>query len=62
MAFLAIWGAWVAHKYSDWVHLASQLSSDLYQSTYKIWNQSDKHFLSYREKVSADADEAADAA
>ena len=39
-------GAWVAHKYSDWPHLASQLSSHLYQSTYKIWKQSDKDFLS----------------
>ena len=28
-------------------HLASQLSSHLYQSTYKIWKQSDKDFLSY---------------
>ena len=38
-------------------HLASQLSSHLYQSTYKIWKQSDKDFLSYREndEVSADA-------
>ena len=26
----------------------SQLSSHLYQSTYKIWKQSDKVFLSYR--------------
>ena len=38
-------------------NLASQLSSRLYQSTYKIWKQSDKVFLSYREndEVSADA-------
>ena len=45
----------------DWDHLASQLSSHLYQSTYKIWKQSDKDFLSYREndEVSADADAAA---
>ena len=46
-------------------HLASQASSHLYQSTYKIWKQSDKDFLSYREndEVSADADAAdADAA
>ena len=49
-------GAWVAHK-SDWAHLASQASSHLYQSTYNIWKQSDKDFLSYREndEVSADA-------
>ena len=38
-------------------HLASQLSSHLYQSTYKIWKQSNMDFLSYREndEVSADA-------
>ena len=55
-------GAWVAHKYSDWAHLASQASSHLYQSTYKIWKQSDKDFLSYREndEVSADAADAAE--
>ena len=37
------------------------LSSHLYQSTYKIWKQSDTDFLSYREndEVSADADAAA---
>ena len=40
-------GTWVAHRYSDQADL-SQLSSHLYQSTYKIWNQSDKDFLSYR--------------
>ena len=42
-------------------HLVSQASSHLYQSTYKIWKQSDKDFLSYREndEVSADADDAA---
>ena len=51
----------MAHKKSDWAHLASQASSHLYQSTYKIWKQSDKDFLSYREndEVSADADAAA---
>ena len=61
-AFWAIrGGAWVAHKQSDWAHLASHASSHLYQSTYKIWKQSDKDFLSYREndEVSADADAAA---
>ena len=55
----------MAHKQSDWAHLASQASAHLYQSTYKIWKQSDKDFLSYREndEVSADAaDAAADAA
>ena len=54
-------GGWVAHK--DWAHLASPLSYHLYQSTYKIWKQSNKDFASYREndEVSADAD-AADAA
>ena len=43
----------------DWAHLASQASSHLYQSTYEIWKQSDKDFLSYREnnEVSADAAE-----
>ena len=57
-------GPWVAHKQSDRAHLASQLSSYLYQSTYKIWKQSDKDFLSYREndEMSADAADAADAA
>ena len=41
--------------------LLPRLSSHLYQSTYKIWKQSDKDFLSYREndEVSADADAAA---
>ena len=38
-------GPWVAHTLSDWAHLASQLSSHLYQSTYKIWKQSDKDFF-----------------
>ena len=28
-----------------WAHLASQLSSHLYQSTCKIWKQSDKDFI-----------------
>ena len=53
-------GGCAAHKYSDWPHL-SQLSSHLYQSTYQIWKQSEKDFLSYREndEVSADADAAA---
>ena len=38
-------------------HLASQLSSHLYQSTYKIWKQSDKDTLSNHEndEMSADA-------
>ena len=47
----------MAHKKSDRAHLASQLSSHPYQSTYKIWKQSDKDFLSYRlnDEVSADA-------
>ena len=50
-------GTLVAHKLSDWAHLASQLSSHPYQSTYKILKQSDKDFVSYREnnEVSADA-------
>ena len=45
-------------------HKWAHLSSHLYQSTYKIWKQSDKDFLSYREndEVSADADADADAA
>ena len=46
----------------DRAHLASQLSSHLYQSTYKIWKQSDKDFLSYRENDEVSADAAADAA
>ena len=44
----------------DWAHLASQASSHLYQSTYKIWKQSDKDFLSYRENDEVSADAAAD--
>ena len=39
-------------------HLASQASSHLYQSTYKIWKQSDKDFLSYRENDERSADAA----
>ena len=35
--FLAIRGPLEAHTYSDRDNLASQLSSHLYQSTYKIW-------------------------
>ena len=51
----------MAHKISDRAHLASQLSSHLYQSTYKICNQSDKDSVSFREndEMSADADAAA---
>ena len=41
------------------LRLASQLSSHLYQSTYKIWKQSDKDFLSYRENDEVSADVAA---
>ena len=52
----------MAHKKSDWAHLASQASSHLYQSTYKIWKQSDKDFLSYRENDEVSADSVADAA
>ena len=62
-AFLAIRVPWVAHKNLDRAHLAPQLSSHIYQSTYKIWKQSDKDFLSYRENnemsANADADTAA---
>ena len=42
-------------------HLASQASSHLYQSTYKIWKQSDKDCLSYRENDEVSAAAAADA-
>ena len=38
-----------AHKRSDRAHLASELSSRLYQSIYTIWKESDKDILSYRE-------------
>ena len=55
-------GPCVTHKYSDRAHLASQLSSHLYQYTYTIWKQSDKDFLSYRENDEMSADAAADAA
>ena len=41
--------------------IASHASSHLYQSTYKIWKQSDKDFLSYRENDEVSADAAADA-
>ena len=53
----------MAHTKSDRAHLASQLSSHLFQSTYKIWIQSDKDSLSFREndEMSADADADADA-
>ena len=55
---------WPINNPTGPIDLASQASSHLYQSTYKIWKQSDKDFLSYREndEVSADADAAADAA
>ena len=55
-AFLAIRGG-PGWPINNRTHLASQLSSHLYQSTYKIWKQSDKDSLSYRvnDKVSADA-------
>ena len=46
MRIFAIQGA---HTKLDRARLASQLSSHLYQSTYKIWKQSDKDFLSYCE-------------
>ena len=49
-------GCMVAHKLSDQAHLASQLSSHLYQSTYKIWKQSDKDVLSYLENDEMSAD------
>ena len=55
-------GGWGAHKYSNRAYFASQLSSHLYQSTYKIWNQSDKDFFSYRENDEMSADTDADAA
>ena len=50
-------GGGVALQYSNLAHLASQLSAPLYQYTDKIWKQSDKDFLSYREndEVSVDA-------
>ena len=61
--FLLFGGPWVDHKISDRAHLASHPSSRLYQSTYKICNQSDKDSLSFRENddMSADADADADA-
>ena len=43
-------------------NLASQLSSHLYQSTNKIWKQSDKDVLSYRENDEVSVDVAAAAA
>ena len=50
-------GPRVSIQYSDWANLASQLSSHLYQSTYRIRKQPDKDLLSYHEndEVSADA-------
>ena len=56
----------MAHKYDQTGPiLLPQLSSHLYQFYIaKIWKQSDKDYLSYREndEVSADADADADAA
>ena len=52
----------MAHTKSDRAHLASQLSSHLFQSTYKIWIQSDKDSLSFRENDEMSADADADAA
>ena len=52
----------MALQLSDWAHLDSQLSSHLYQSTYTIWKQSDKDFLSYHENDEVSADVAADVA
>ena len=49
----------MAHTKSDRAHLASQLSSHLYQSIYKIWKQLEKDFLSYRENYEMSADAAA---
>ena len=49
-------------KKSDRAHLASQLSSHIYQSTYKICNQSDKDSLNFRENDEMSADADADAA
>ena len=51
----------MAYRQSDRANLASQISSHLYHSTYKIWKQSDTDFLSYREndEMSADATDAA---
>ena len=59
-AFLAIRGG-PGWPLNNRAHLASHLSSHLYLSTYKIWKQSDKDILSYREndEVSADAAAAA---
>ena len=47
---------WPIQK-SDRVHLASQLSSHLYRSTYNIWKQSVQDVSSYRvhKDMSADA-------
>ena len=44
---------------ADRAHFASQLSSHLYLSTYKIWKQSAKDFVSYRENDEVYADAAA---
>ena len=52
----------MAHKKSDRAHLASQLSYHLYQSTYKICNQSAKDSLSVCENDELSADADADAA
>ena len=37
-------GGWVVLQLSDWAHLAYQLSSYLYQSTYNIWKQTHSRF------------------
>ena len=40
--------------------LLPQASSHLYQSTYKIWTQSNNNFLNYRENDEVSADGAAE--
>ena len=60
-AFWAIQGGpgWPINNPTGPILLPRQ-SSHLYQSTYKIWKQSDKDFLSYRENDEVSADAAAD--
>ena len=55
---------WSTSNHSEWTRLRLRPLSHrgwLYQSTYKIWKQSDKDFLSYRENDEVSADAAADA-
>ena len=52
---------WVPLQLTEWAQLASQLSTHLYQSTYKIWKESVQDSLSnhVHKEMSVDVDAAA---